>query len=236
MPLFVSHARLAHYKRLPRARTTWALDSGAFSEISKHGRWTIKAREYVAAVRRYRDEIGRLAWCAPQDWMCEPHIVARTGLTVAEHQVRTVASVVQLRALAPDLPVIPVLQGWTLHDYVHCIRLYEDAGIDLRAEHTVGLGSICRRQATDEIGDIVKSLAQAGLKLHAFGVKTTGLHRYGSYLSSADSMAWSLQGRYAGPCQHPRPGRTKTPVSEANCLNYALEWRNKIISAPPVSP
>ncbi len=34
---------------------------------------------------RYRDEIGCLLWAAPQDWMCEPWITAKTGLTVAEH-------------------------------------------------------------------------------------------------------------------------------------------------------
>ena len=31
---------------------------------------------YAARVRRYRDQIGRLAWAAPQDWMCEPAILA----------------------------------------------------------------------------------------------------------------------------------------------------------------
>lgn len=40
-PLFVSHKRLARYKRLPVARCRWALDSGAFSELSTHGRWTV---------------------------------------------------------------------------------------------------------------------------------------------------------------------------------------------------
>ncbi len=34
---------------------------------------------------RYRDEIGCLLWAAPHDWMCEPWITAKTGLTVAEH-------------------------------------------------------------------------------------------------------------------------------------------------------
>ena len=50
--------------------------------------------------------------------MCEPAIVARTGLTVLEHQERTVASYLELRALAPHLPVIPVVQGWHLADYL----------------------------------------------------------------------------------------------------------------------
>ena len=57
-PLFVSHHRLVSRRSLPRAARRWALDSGGFTEISKHGRWTITPAEYIAAVRRYRDEIG----------------------------------------------------------------------------------------------------------------------------------------------------------------------------------
>ena len=68
----------------------------------------------MAAVRRYRDEIGGLEWAAPMDWMCEPFMLAKTGLTVAEHQARTVANYLELRSLAPELPFVPVLQGWSL--------------------------------------------------------------------------------------------------------------------------
>jgi hypothetical protein len=55
-------------------------------------------------VRRYRDEIGCLDWAAPQDWMCEPFILAKTGLSVREYR-RTVASYLRLTELAPDLRV-----------------------------------------------------------------------------------------------------------------------------------
>jgi hypothetical protein len=96
VPVFVSHAALSRYKRaLPRRLdgAIWALDSGAFSEIDKYGRWVTTPEAYIMAVRRYRDEIGGLAWAAPMDWMCEPFMVAKTGLTVRVHQRRTVDSV-----------------------------------------------------------------------------------------------------------------------------------------------
>jgi hypothetical protein len=128
VPLFVSHRRLAGRKRLPEAATEWTLDSGGFTELSMFGGWQTAATDYVAAVHRYRDQIGKLAWAAPMDWMCEPWIVARTGLSIAEHQRRTVANVQQLRAMAPDLPFIPVLQGWRLDDYLACADLYEQGG------------------------------------------------------------------------------------------------------------
>ena len=62
--------------------------------------------------------------------MCEPFIIAKTGLSVREHLRRTVASYLRLKELAPDLPFIPVLQGWQLADYLECAAMYEAAGVD----------------------------------------------------------------------------------------------------------
>src|SRR5258708_27264458 len=104
----------------------------------------------------------------------------------------------------------------------------EAAGVDLAAEPLVGVGSVCRRQATEEIGTIMKTLAGLGLRLHGFGVKTEGLKRYGQYLASADSMAWSLRGRHVRGCSHGSHGR-QVPSSEANCFSFARHWRSKAI-------
>jgi len=59
-----------------------------------------------------------------------------------------VDNLICLRDLAPDLPIIPVLQGWTVADYLRCADLYDHRGINLAAEPLVGLGSVCRRPAT----------------------------------------------------------------------------------------
>jgi hypothetical protein len=217
--LFVSHRRLAGRRRLPVARAGWALDSGGFSELSMYGRWQTTPAVYAAAIARYRDHIGSLDWVAPQDWMCEPAITAKTGRTIRDHQHATVASVCDLRARVEGVPVVPVLQGWRLGDYLRCVELYDAAGIDLTAEPTVGLGSVCRRQATREIAVLAAELAGHGIALHGFGVKTTGLTLYARRLVSADSMAWSYNGRHHAPlpgCPH---------RSCANCLRWALQWR-----------
>src|SRR5262245_6458969 len=79
-PLFVSHLRLALRRRLPRALGAWALDSGGFTERALYGAWQMTPKQYVSAVRCYVDEIGKLEWAAPQDWMCEPFMLSRTGL------------------------------------------------------------------------------------------------------------------------------------------------------------
>lgn len=223
--LFVSRRALARRRSLPRATAPWALDSGGFSELSLHGLWTLTPSAYVAEVRRFRDEIGSLAWAAPQDWMCEPTMLARTGLDVAEHQRRTVENYLELRSLAPELPFVPVLQGWNIGEYWRHVDAYGDAGVDLAAEQLVGLGTVCRRQHTGSAAALVASLAAEGLRLHGFGFKRTGLAATGESLASADSLAWSYHARR----EPPLPGCT-THKNCANCLRFAIEWREETLA------
>ena len=225
VPLMVSHRTLRGRRRLPRARTRWALDSGGFTELRLYGGWQTTPIEYAHAVARYAAEVGQLGWAAPQDWMCEPFMLARTGRSVADHQAATVDNYCLLRQLAPTLPFIPVVQGWTAGDYQRCVRLYEQAGVDLAAVPLVGLGSVCRRQATGEIGAIAAELAAAGLRLHGFGVKQHGLARYADHLESADSLAWS----YAARRRPALPGCVGHRTC-ANCPRYALAWRAQVLA------
>jgi hypothetical protein len=229
VPLFLSDRRLRRYRSLPRATCSWALDSGGFTELSQYGSWDTgpTPKQYVDQIRRYRDTIGHLTWAAPQDWMCEPDILAKTGLTVADHQDHTVANYLQLRELAPELPIIPVVQGWAAGDYLRCVDRYTRAGIDLTRSPLVGVGSVCRGQSTTQVGDILTALHQAGVtRLHGFGFKTAGLARHGHLLTSADSLAWSAQARR----QPPLPGCT-THRTCTNCSRYALRWRARVLDA-----
>ncbi|GLZ30826.1 hypothetical protein Lesp02_30150 [Lentzea sp. NBRC 105346] len=221
IPLLVSHRRLGHRRTLPRSVTEWALDSGGFTELQLHGHWQTNEKDYVQAVRRYADEIGNLAWAAPQDWMCEQSILKRTGLTVREHQRRTVRNLVRLRELAPEVPWVPTLQGWKLSDYERCADLYHRAGIDLAAEPLVGIGTVCRRQSSADVELIMRTFATRNLNLHGFGIKITGLNRYAETLSSSDSMSWSRRGRYI-------PGCGPSHRTESNCLRFALSWYRRI--------
>jgi hypothetical protein len=222
VPLFVSHRRLACLGRPPVAVESWALDSGGFSELSLHGGWQTTPAAYGRAILRYRDEIGSLAWAAPQDWMCEPPILSKTGRTVEFHQAATVASFLELRDRVGAV-VAPVLQGWHLGDYLACAERYRDAGVDLTVEPVVGLGSVCRRQGTNVIAAIVSERPGYGFALHGFGVKTQGLGVYSVHLTSADSLAWSYNARRQPPlsgCMH---------RSCANCARWALRWRDRVL-------
>ncbi len=220
VPILVSYGRLRDAQTLPVARAPWVLDSRGFNEIREHGRWTIDPAAYVADCRRYAAEIGHLQWVAPQDWPAGRALLERTGLTEAEHQARTVASVVQLRAMAPDLDVIAVVTGKDVAGYLRCIDAYADAGIDLRAERLpIGVGALVGRAPADA-ACIVQVLHAAGLRrLHGFGVKGRVLDLVGDLLASVDSAGWSDEARRrTGACPH------GLVAWERNCPRAAQEW------------
>lgn len=236
--LFISHRRLSRRprKQYRPAKRRWALDSGGFSELSMYGEWRLSPADYVAAVVRYDKEIGMLDWAAPQDWMCEPEMIARSGLSVEEHQRRSVANFIELEQLwakaaaedpdlNPESPFMPVLQGWQPEDYLRCMDLYAEAGVDLAQYPLVGVGSVCRRQDSDDIRRVFEVIKQRDpdMPLHGFGVKSEGLRLYGDLLASADSMAWSYNARKNDPlpgCSH---------VSCSNCIKWAMRWRRNVV-------
>lgn len=223
VPLFISYHRLAGRRTVPRAICEWALDSGGFTELGQHGTWRIDPRTYARDVQWFMREVGLMRFAAVQDWMCEPGIRMKTALSVQEHQRRTVSSWVELKTLAPDVPWLPVLQGWTLGEYLEHVEMYDQADASWR-DGLVGLGSVCRRQETIRAQALIQILAEDGLQLHAFGFKRRGLPSVARHLKSSDSLAWSLQARRAAPL----PGCTHR--SCANCLDYALQWRAELLA------
>ncbi|MEU8711657.1 hypothetical protein [Streptomyces sp. NPDC048663] len=237
VPLFLKSEHFAAAAKLYPALGPYAVDSGGFSELKDKGTWTRTPRQYVGDLRRIWECVGPYDWAAPQDWMCEEAIIrggwfgglyfVGTHLSVEEHQRRTVANFLELRSLAPDLRIAPVIQGNSVPAYERCVDLYERAGVDLRAEPVVGLGSVCRLQSTRQGAAIVTAMAAHGFNLHGFGFKILGLERVGHLLASADSAAWSYHARK----RPPMPGHTHQNC--ANCIDYALNWRKRIIRAVP---
>lgn len=230
VPLFVSRRRLAKRKSLAKPLGPWALDSGGFSELSMYGEWKTSPEQYAEEVVRWHSGMPGMDWAAVQDWMCEPWILQKTGLTVENHQNRTIESFFRLSELAPGVPWVPVLQGWSLRDYLDHVRMYEAAGVRLQAQPLVGIGSVCRRQHTSEVAGIVGTLAGLGIRLHGFGVKTQGVARVARLLASADSMAWSSAARRDPPL----PGCSHAKCQ--NCLRYALKWREGVMAKIEAAP
>lgn len=225
-PLFISRRRLCVYKSFKGpALMPWVLDSGGFSELSMYGRWTLSPDDYIKEVRRYAYGIGGMQWAAVQDWMCEPQVRAKTKKTVQEHQRLTVESYLELSEKAPDIQWVPVLQGWEEDDYLRHVELYEQYKVPLVGLSVVGVGSVCRRQHTDEICSILSRLYALGLQMHGFGVKLQGLRKYAPMLKSADSMAWS----YAARKREKLPECTHKKCS--NCPKFAQQWYDHVITS-----
>lgn len=177
----------------------WMLDSGAFMELKLFGAYQDSVSVYAEQIRRWR-VCGNLVAAVTQDYMCEPFMLERTGLTVADHQRRTIERYDALLAEQTGVYILPVLQGYAPSEYLDHIWQYGDR---LATGAWVGVGSVCKRNATiSAIEEVLFAISEArpGLKLHGFGVKTTALESsiVRSCLHSADSMAWSFAARKGG--------------------------------------
>lgn len=177
----------------------WIMDSGAFTEISTHGRYRHSVKEYADAARRWVGN-GNLLAIVAQDYMCEPFILEKTGLTIAEHQRLTVDRYDALMAEGLPCHVMPVIQGFAPKDYADHVRQYGDR---LAPGMWVGVGSVCKRQGnpmlTVAVLDAILTV-RPDLRLHGFGVKISSLAHSGvrRRLYSSDSMAWSYSARKKG--------------------------------------
>lgn len=193
-------------KPIPNCRIL--VDSGAFMELKLHGKYRETVESYAAELYRLHTQgVITIAAAVAQDYMCEPFMLAITGLTVEEHQRLTIerydALVQALERLfggPVPFPVMPVLQGYSPAEYVRHLKAY---GRRLTHGMWVGVGSVCKRNGSPEkIVDVVRplKLLRPDLRLHGFGVKQTSLaNGYIRHLfATADSMAWSAAARWDG--------------------------------------
>lgn len=177
----------------------WIMDSGAFTTILKHGGYPHPVSEYAAQIRRWKDN-GNLLAAVSQDYMCEKHMLERTGLTVEEHQRLTIERYDALLAEDTGVYIMPVLQGYTPAEYKNHIAAYGDR---LKPRMWVGVGSVCKRNtnlmAIWMVLSAIKDV-RPDLRLHGFGLKKTSLQEPSirNLLYSADSMAWSFAARREG--------------------------------------
>jgi len=184
------------------------IDSGAFTELLLHGAYRHGVHVYAAELYRlWTDGVVQIEIAVAQDYMCEPFMLEKTGMTVEDHQRLTIE---RYDALTEELdrlfggrcpfPVMPVLQGYAPADYVRHIEMYGDR---LKPGMWVGVGSVCKRNGSPEkIVEVLSAIhsVRPDLLLHGFGVKQTALQNSGvrQLLDTADSMAWSFAARKQG--------------------------------------
>lgn len=221
---FISVNRLRGRKS-PFAVGDWIMDSGAFTEIATHGKYRHPVSEYAEQIKRWRN-CGNLLAAVGQDYMCEAHMLAKTGLTVADHQRLTIERYDALIAEGCGVYIMPVLQGYAPEDYVSHLRQY---GERIASDAWVGVGSVCKRngdpRAIERVLFAIKS-ERPDLRLHGFGLKSTALGSplVRELLWTADSMAWSFAARKAR--RHGDPSR------DQNCWKEARRWVDSIVLRP----
>ena len=119
-------------RKAPIRAGRWMMDSGAFSQVTKYGDFIMSPEEYVRIAVRFQD-CGDLACIVTQDYMCEPDVIKMLqGMgkkaSIKVHQRKTVERYIQIvdQAIRQGLkvPVMPVLQGWDVEDYVDHFHLY----------------------------------------------------------------------------------------------------------------
>ncbi len=196
------------------------MDSGAFTEVSTYGDYRHGVEDYAAEINRWSYDGSGLVAAVAQDYMCEPWIIAKTGLSIADHQRLTIERYDALSPLVSKTYVMPVLQGYAASDYLHHLAMYGD-----RLAHGayVGVGSVCKRNVNiAQVEEILLSIKRArpDLRLHGFGLKLTALSSslVRDALESADSMAWSFAARKQG--------------RNANCWREARSWLDRITAQP----
>jgi hypothetical protein len=177
------------------------VDSGAFTELNLHGKYRHQPEEYAVELWRLHDGgIVNIRAAVAQDYMCEPFILAKTGMTVAEHQRLTIDRFERVRLHAPPFHIMPVLQGYEPGEYAAHIKQY---GRLLAPGMWVGVGSVCKRNSNPaQIVAVLSAIhaARPDLRLQGFGIKKTALKNADvrRLLYSADSMAWSYHARKNG--------------------------------------
>lgn len=213
---FISVNRLKRRLNKSFKVNNWIIDSGAFTEISTHGKYRNSEEEYAEQVEKWL-KVGKPKAVVSQDYMCEPFILQKTGLTVVEHQEKTVERFLNLKSLLSSVYVMPVLQGFSPPSYVEHIKMY---GGLLTEKAYVGVGSVCKRnQNPAEVLSVLRAIKdfRPDLRLHGFGLKITSLlnPEIRSLLKSSDSMAWSYAARREG----------RSPNSWIEAKNYEEKVR-----------
>lgn len=168
-----------------------APDSFKDGDLAETGDYVTPDEDYV----EYVQDVGADLWSL-RDYPCEPEVLEQHDRTVEEHQRMTTDRHRNLLDIAADEGVdgqpVSVLQGQDLVDYLEHYDQLREAGA---ITDYVGIGSVCRRHAEDDIQEIVLGVRDAlpsRYRIHAFGVKIPVLEKTGvvDALASADSCAY----------------------------------------------
>ena len=166
------------------------LDSGGYSFFSSYPDYPFSIEDYVGLVNLIKDQSG-ITRVVTLDYPCEPDINRSRVSTNEERIQKTVSNAVECFQYDETIPWLPVIQGYTIDEYLYCVDLYKEVGI---TSDYWAIGSICSRKGfPHKIRRIITTIADiVPHKIHAFGLSLTYLYdpQIFNNIYSSDSAAW----------------------------------------------
>jgi len=169
------------------------LDSGGYSFFSRWGDYPFSISSYVDLANILKD-MYPLERVATLDYPCEPKINRINDLQTNEERIRATVNMAG-GCIDEDktLPWLPVIQGYTINEYLYCLDLYADIGI---TSDYWAIGSICSRKGNLlELRNLIVTIRDQfdNEKLHAFGLGIPFLKdpQIFQAIYSSDSSAWN---------------------------------------------
>ena len=220
--ILVSH-NAVRKNPLPRThKYTLFVDCGGYTAALLNGDFQTSDEDYLNFV----DEVGA-DFYALRDYPCELQVLQTWRRTVNDHIEMTISRHINLLELHEKMGLkstaIPVIQGLTLEDYLHCIDRFREQ--DLIRDY-MAIGTLCRRGGIKEIQKIILGIrAEVNrAQLHGFGVKVTALKMPGVWdaIHSVDSVAWD----YAARWKKHRGELSVPEASEIEARRYVLMLEN----------
>jgi hypothetical protein len=156
--------------------------------LNQYGDYPFSAVNYANLIARLKPD-----YYATMDYPCEPEISRNLGLMTNLERIKaTVQNATELAEWESQLQgqMVPVIQGYTLDEYLYCLDLYNQAGL---IRDYMAVGSMCRRISDEELGQLIPGIYYAAkrmgcTKLHFFGLKLSpALEAYDEMIYSRDS-------------------------------------------------
>ena len=189
VPRFIQDGKWPRWRFFSFAGRRW-LDCGGFNLLNQYG-------EYPFTVPNWLNLVAQLKpyYWATLDYPCEPEISRSLGLMSNRERIEATVGrsreCLDYAEMVEGQPV-PVIQGYSLDEYRHCIDLHAQAGT---IREYMAVGSMCRRLSSAELNILIPGIyehvRQAGVeRLHFFGLKVDrALTPLRQFIHSRDSAA-----------------------------------------------
>jgi hypothetical protein len=170
------------------------LDSGGASLFEQYSDYPFSLDAFVQWIKAMQEtNDNKVKYVAILDYPCEPEINRKAFSTNQERIEATVRNAMKcFRHDISPAKWLPVLQGYSVEEYLHCLKLYKDQNLYL---DYIAIGSMCRRNDLDQIHKILKAIKErTDAKIHLFGLTIKALKKLAIYdlIDSCDATGYAL--------------------------------------------